>query len=50
MSTATLIWIGLTAGFVGAMIWAWRVCHPTKEERAEMLRHLQHLDATKGWK
>lgn len=46
----TTIWTGITLGFVCAMLWAWCVCRPTREERDDMLRHLQHLDAIRGRK
>ena len=47
VSGTTMLWAGITAGFGGAMWRAWRVCQPTKDEQAEMLRHLQHMDAIK---
>jgi len=50
MDSEVLIWGAITIGFVGAMLWAWRICQPTKDERTDMLRHLQRMDAARGRK
>lgn len=49
MST-TALWAVIAVGFVAAMVWAWRVCRETPDEREEWRRHLQHLDAMRGRK
>lgn len=42
------IWAFIAVGFVAAMVWAWRVCRETEQEREDWRRHLQHLDAMRG--